>query len=132
MDRPGTSGRGGSDVKYPKKFLKYEKVIDEYNAKVAEIPEEIKNEVESMAKDRLIEAVRIKEKLLRYSTIDNIDEEVINIFEEREYKDDKETKLIINRLKIEGKKYFLTNNKIVHINIYVQLHNFNGGALRCK
>ena len=64
-----------------------------------EISNEIKNEVESMAKDRLIEAVRIKEKLLRYSTIDNIDEEVINIFEEREYKDEKEKRNVLKQVK---------------------------------
>ena len=64
-----------------------------------EISNEIKNEVESMAKDRLIEAVRIKEKLLRYSTIDNIDEEVVNIFEEREYKDEKEKRNVLKQVK---------------------------------
>ena len=64
-----------------------------------EISNEIKNEVESMAKDRLIEAVRIKENLLRYSTIDNIDDEVVNIFEEREYKYEKEKRNVLKQVK---------------------------------
>jgi len=64
-----------------------------------EISPEIKAEVDSLAKDRLIEAVRIKEKLLRYGTIDEIDEEVINLFEEREYEDEKAKRHVLKQVK---------------------------------
>ncbi len=64
-----------------------------------EISPEIKAEVEGLAKNRLIEAVRIKEKLLRYGTIDEIDEEVINIYEEKEYEDEKAKRNVLKQVK---------------------------------
>ena len=64
-----------------------------------EISPEIKAEVEGLAKNRLLEAVRIKEKLVRYGTIDEIDEEVINLFEEREYEDEKEKRHVLKQVK---------------------------------
>ena len=64
-----------------------------------EISPEIKAEVEGLAKNRLLEAVRIKEKLVRYGTIDEIDEEVINLFEEREYEDEKAKRHVLKQVK---------------------------------
>ena len=64
-----------------------------------QINDELKSEVEALCKDRLIEAVRIKEKLLRYGTIDQIEEEMLNIYEEKEYADEKEKKLVLKQVK---------------------------------
>ena len=59
----------------------------------------IKAEVDLMAKQRLIEAVAIKEKLIRYGTIDAIEDEVKKIFEERSYKDEKTKSKVMGQVK---------------------------------
>ena len=64
-----------------------------------QVNDELRSEVEALCKDRLIEAVRIKEKLLRYGTIDQIEEEMLNIYEEKEYADEKEKKLVLKQVK---------------------------------
>ncbi len=64
-----------------------------------EVSEEIRSDVEARAKDRLLEAIKIKGKLERYGAIDAINEEVIAIYEEKEYKDDKEKKNILMQVK---------------------------------
>ncbi len=46
---------------------------------------DIKNEVLELAKDQLVEAVKIKEKLERYDKIDEIKKEIINKYEEIPY-----------------------------------------------
>lgn len=53
------------------------------------IPEKLRNEVYAVAKDRLINAVRIKEKLERYGEIDTINEEVLASYESKEYENEK-------------------------------------------
>ena len=64
-----------------------------------QVNDELRSEVEALCKDRLIEAVRIKEKLVRYGTIDQIEEEMLNIYEEKEYADEKEKKLVLKQVK---------------------------------
>ena len=64
-----------------------------------EVSEEIRSDVEARAKDRLLAAIKIKGKLERYGAIDAINEEVIAIYEEKEYKDDKEKKNILMQVK---------------------------------
>ena len=64
-----------------------------------QVDDSLRSEVEALCKDRLIEAVRIKEKLLRYGTIDQIEEEMLNIYEEKEYADEKEKKLVLKQVK---------------------------------
>ena len=64
-----------------------------------EVSEEIRSDVEARAKDRLLEAIKIKGKLERYGAIDAINEEVVAIYEEKEYKDDKEKKNILMQVK---------------------------------
>ena len=64
-----------------------------------QVDDALRSEVEALCKDRLIEAVRIKEKLLRYGTIDQIEEEMLNIYEEKEYADEKEKKLVLKQVK---------------------------------
>ena len=64
-----------------------------------EVSEEIRNDVEARAKDRLLEAIKIQGKLERYAAIDAINEEVVALYEEKEYKDDKEKKNILMQVK---------------------------------
>ena len=42
-----------------------------------EITDELRSEVDSIVRDRLDKALRIKDKLEKYSAIDNLEEEVI-------------------------------------------------------
>lgn len=53
------------------------------------VPEEIKAEIDELAKARLIEAVSIKLKLERYGKIDEITDEMAALFEAREYASEK-------------------------------------------
>ena len=64
-----------------------------------EVSEEIRSDVEARAKDRLLEAIKIKGKLERYGAIDAINEEVVALYEEKEYKDEKEKKNILMQVK---------------------------------
>ena len=64
-----------------------------------EVSEEIREDVESRAKDRLLEAIKIQGKLERYGAIDAINDEVVALYEEKEYKDDKEKKNILMQVK---------------------------------
>ncbi|MDD4123656.1 MAG: polyribonucleotide nucleotidyltransferase, partial [Bacilli bacterium] len=54
-----------------------------------EVSPTIRDEVNKRAKARLIDAVRIKEKLERYGKIDEIDEEIVKYFEDQKYEDEK-------------------------------------------
>ena len=53
------------------------------------VSEEIRNDVTSRAKDRLVKAVSIVDKLERYEAIDKINKEIRDSYEEREYKNEK-------------------------------------------
>ncbi len=53
------------------------------------IPEAIRTEIDALAKERLIEAVSIKQKLERYGKIDDITDEMAALFESREYASEK-------------------------------------------
>lgn len=53
------------------------------------IPETIRTEIDALAKERLIEAVSIKQKLERYGKIDDITDEMAALFESREYASEK-------------------------------------------
>ena len=53
------------------------------------IPEAIRTEIDALAKERLIEAVSIKQKLERYGKIDDITDEMTALFESREYTSEK-------------------------------------------
>ena len=54
------------------------------------VSEEIQNDVTSRAKDRLVKAVSIVDKLERYEAIDKINNEIRASYEEKEYKNEKE------------------------------------------
>ena len=64
-----------------------------------EIDSALKAEVESNAKDRLISAVRIKEKLERYGAIDAINAEVEASYEEKTYESEDAKKKVIKQVK---------------------------------
>ena len=65
-----------------------------------ELDPAIVSEVESIAKERMIQAVRIPGKLERYGAIDDINAEVVAMFEEREYADLKSQEKVIKQVKI--------------------------------
>lgn len=64
-----------------------------------EVDLEINSEVRQLAQARLEEAVRIKEKLLRYGAIDDIEDEMVALFEEKEYATEKEKTKAIKQVK---------------------------------
>ena len=64
-----------------------------------QVEDSLRSEVEALCKYRLIEAVRIKEKLERYGKIDEIEEEMLNLYETKEYADEKEKKLVLKQVK---------------------------------
>ena len=64
-----------------------------------EVDAALRSEVEAKAKDRLIEAVRIKEKLVRYGAIDDINAEVEAEYEERTYESEEVKKKVIKQVK---------------------------------
>ncbi len=72
---------------------------DKMEIKLYEISPEIKAEVDGFAKARLEEAVQIKEKLVRYGKIDEITEEVIELFENKEYASEKEKSKAVKQAK---------------------------------
>ena len=65
-----------------------------------ELDPAIVSEVEAIAKERMIQAVRIPGKLERYGAIDDINAEVVAMFEEREYADLKAQEKVIKQVKI--------------------------------
>ena len=66
-----------------------------------EISDELRNEVYSLAADKLDEAMRIKEKLVKYEAIDKVKEEVVAKYEEENTSlDDKELTELITKVKL--------------------------------
>lgn len=59
-----------------------------------EIDPALKVEVESLCKDQLCQAVQIKEKLVRYSTIDEIEENMQEVFKEKYAEHENLTKIL--------------------------------------
>ncbi len=68
------------------------------------IPEELQKTIEALAKDRIVASVSIVDKLERQDAIDAIEKEVLDSYEEKEYKDEKEKKLVLKQVKeiLEG------------------------------
>ncbi len=62
------------------------------------IPDELQKAVEEVAKDRIIKSVSIVDKLERQDAIDAIEKEVLATYEEKEYKDEKEKKLVLKQV----------------------------------
>ena len=57
-------------------------------------------EVENLCKDRLVQACRIKEKLERYGTIDAIEEEIVDLYDKKEYATEQDKKDMIKKVKM--------------------------------
>lgn len=68
---------------------------------VYQIDPKLQKEVDALnkSKERLTKAVSIHEKLERQNTIDSIEEEILKIYEEKEYKDEKEKKAVLYMVK---------------------------------
>lgn len=64
-----------------------------------QVPEPLRKEIESQCKDELVAAVRIKEKLERYGRIDEINERILELYEVKEYADEKAKKLVLRQVK---------------------------------
>ena len=68
---------------------------------VLEITDELKEEVRVLSQDRLNEALRIQDKILKYETIDKIKEEVVSKYEvENENLKDIELKELLTKVKL--------------------------------
>ena len=66
-----------------------------------EISDELRNEVYALASDKLDEAMRIKEKLVKYEAIDKVKEDVVAKYEEENSDlDDKELTELITKVKL--------------------------------
>ena len=82
-----------------------EEIVTLYGKEKIEIPlfelnQNIVDEVTALAKERMISAVSIPGKLERYAAIDTINEEVVALFEAREYADLKEQEAVLKQVKI--------------------------------
>ncbi|MDE6195935.1 MAG: polyribonucleotide nucleotidyltransferase, partial [Erysipelotrichaceae bacterium] len=64
-----------------------------------EIPTELNKEVRSLVEERMIQAVRIHNKLERYDAIDTIEDEMVSLYETKEYEDDKSKQQTIKFVK---------------------------------
>ncbi|MBR3841601.1 MAG: polyribonucleotide nucleotidyltransferase [Erysipelotrichales bacterium] len=83
------------------------------------IDEELNKEVRAKVEDKLKEAVRIKEKLLRYGTIDELTDTTVAEYEAREYEDEKvkaktvkQARAICNEIVREEMRRLITVDKI--------------------
>ena len=105
-----------------KKLVAFEESIiaeigeEKMSYEVLEISDEVKTRVREMATDKLDEALRIKDKLEKYATIDKVKEEVVNVFEieNESLKDEDFNKLITGvKLVLEEIEYELFRNIVV-------------------
>ncbi|MDE6475747.1 MAG: polyribonucleotide nucleotidyltransferase [Erysipelotrichaceae bacterium] len=64
-----------------------------------EIPTDLNKEVRSLVEERMIQAVRIHNKLERYDAIDTIEDEMVSLYETKEYEDDKSKQQTIKFVK---------------------------------
>ena len=81
-----------------KKLCRFQKEIikeigkEKRQVSLYQVSKEIEDDVRSRGQDRLIKAVSIVDKLERYAAIDEIDNEIGALYEEKPYKDEKERK----------------------------------------
>ncbi|MGL5540056.1 MAG: polyribonucleotide nucleotidyltransferase, partial [Erysipelotrichaceae bacterium] len=64
-----------------------------------EVDAALNSEVRGLVQTRLEEAVRIKEKLVRYGAIDDLEDEMVAMYEQRDYADDKTKTKTIKQVK---------------------------------
>ncbi len=84
-----------------------------------EIPAELDREVREQVQARMIEAVRIHEKLERYGKIDDLEAEMIELYEAKEYEDEKTKQMtlkfvheICHNIVVEEVRRLITVDKI--------------------
>lgn len=84
-----------------------------------ELDQNIVDEVTDLAKERMVKAVSIPGKLERYGAIDDLNEEIVNIFENREYADldehdatIKQVKMVMHDLEKDEVRRLITEDKI--------------------
>ncbi len=84
-----------------------------------ELPEELVKEVEGMAKDRMIEAIKIPGKLDKYAAIDAIVDDVVEFYEAKEYTSEKDkattikkAKMIVHDIEKDEVRRLITEEKI--------------------
>lgn len=77
-----------------KEIGKPKRVIELYS-----IDEELQQTVASLCKDRIVKSVSIVDKLARQDAIDAIEKEIVSMYEEKQYTDEKEKNLIIKQVK---------------------------------
>lgn len=66
-----------------------------------DISDELKDEIKSLAKDKLDSAMRIKEKLAKYEAIDNVKKEIVSKYEEENSSLDKdELNILLTKVKL--------------------------------
>lgn len=63
------------------------------------VPQELIDVITSLSKDRITKSVSIVDKLERQDAIDAIEKEVLDLYENKEYKDEKEKKLTLKQVK---------------------------------
>lgn len=92
--------------------------VEKVELTLAEIPEELRNEVREFAEKDILEAIQIKDKLESYGRVDEIREDAIAHFTEV-YQEDENLDTIIKQVnkllsEIEGDqvRYLITNKKI--------------------
>ena len=64
-----------------------------------EIDEDLNKEVRDLVEERMVAAVRIHEKLERYGKIDDLTDETVAVWEEKEYEDEKVKNNILKQVK---------------------------------
>lgn len=101
-----------------------EKIVEAVGKEKIDVPlfsldENIVSEVEAMAKEPMIQAISIPGKLERYAAIDDLDEKVVESFEEKEYesveehdKTIKQVKMVLGDLEKEEVRRLITEEKI--------------------
>lgn len=84
-----------------------------------ELDENIVNEVTDLAKDRMVAAVSIPGKLERYAAIDDLNAEIVDLFEQREYEDTnthdstiKQVKIVLGDLERDEVRRLITEDKV--------------------
>jgi len=88
-----------------KKLIEFQRSIISKEGKVKreivlyKIDEALQSAVEALSKERLIKAVSIHDKLERQDAIDDIENEVVALYEQKEYKDEKEKDLVLKQVK---------------------------------
>ncbi len=108
-----------------KKLIAFEETIVEACGKekieipLFELDQNIVDEVTNLAKERMVQAVSIPGKLERYGAIDELNAEIEEIFENREYKDIethdsvlKQVKIVMHDLEKDEVRRLITEDKV--------------------